>query len=250
MRLAHVACLTMLLTTTSLLAQPVRGEERPRITVSGESVVYVQPDKILVTLGIETWSKEVQIAKQENNEIQQRAMAAIKECGVPAKDIQTDHLSIEPRYRGNNYTKDDFIAFFVRNSLVVTLNKTERLEELITKVLDAGVTHIHGIDFQTTEFKRHRERARELALLAAKEKAEKMTAVLGQKIGMPLQITDSGSPSWYYSSWSGWGYGRQGGMSQNAVQNIAGDGPAASETVALGKIGIRANVQVVFALQE
>lgn len=246
MRIVSLACLMMMLVPTALLAQAAHGEERARITVSGEAVVYVQPDKILVTLGIETWNKEVQLAKQENNEIQKRAMAAIKECGVATKDIQTDRLSIEPRYRGNNYTKDDFVGYFVRNSLVVTLKNSERLEDLITKVLDAGVTHIHGIDFQTTEFKKHRERARELALLAAKEKAQKMAAVLGQKIGAPLQITESGSPSWYYSGWGG----RQGGMSQNAVQNVAGDGAAPTETIALGKIGIRTNVQVVFALKE
>ena len=106
------------------------------------------------------------------------------------------------------------------------------------------------LDESATEFKNHREHARELALLAAREKAEKMSAVLGQKVGAPLQIIDNGSPWWHYSSWSGWGYGRSGGMTQNVAQNIPGGGGEPSDTVALGKIGIRANVQVVFALKE
>ncbi len=245
---ARIGCLLMLLAPCVAVAQSAY-DDRPKISVSGEAVVYVQPDKILITLGIETMDKDIQIAKQQNNDLQKRTMTAIKECGVANKDVQTDHLSIEPRYR-NNHSKEDFIGYFVRNSLVVTMADAEKVEQLITKVLVAGVTHIHGVDFQTMQLKQHREQARELALRAAKEKGEKMAGVLGQRIGAPLQISESGSPSWHYSSWSGWGSGRQGGMSQNAVQNIPGGGGESSETLALGKIGIRANVQVTFALRD
>ena len=65
-----------------------------------------------------------------------------------------------------------------------------------------------------------------MALTAAKEKAEKMAAVLGGTIGKPLAINESyGGGSWYFSSWSGWGYGRSsGGMSQNVIQDQRGSG--------------------------
>ncbi len=64
------------------------------------------------------------------------------------------------------------------------------MEELVTKVLQAGVNYVHGIDFQTTEFKKYREQARNLALRAAKEKAEMMAGVLGQSAGAPIQINE------------------------------------------------------------
>jgi uncharacterized protein YggE len=135
----------------------------------------------------------------------------------------------------------------------VTLAETAKVEELVTKVLQSGVNYIHGIDFQTTEFKKYREQARELALKAAKEKADRMAAVLGQSIGAPLQINENygGSPwGYYYSSWSGWGYGRAQGMTQNVVQNVAGGSGEISDTIALGKISIRANVAVTFELKK
>jgi len=141
----------------------------------------------------------------------------------------------------------------VRNTFVVTLAETGKVEGLVTKVLQAGVNYIHGIDFQSIEFKKYREQARELALKAAKEKAEKMAAVLNQSVGAPIQINEnySGSPWWYYSSWSGWGYGRSHGMSQNVIQNVQGGGSGEiSETIALGKISIRANVGVTFELKK
>ncbi|MBN1448543.1 MAG: SIMPL domain-containing protein, partial [Bacteroidetes bacterium] len=164
------------------------------------------------------------------------------------KDIQTDQLSIEPRYR-DGYRKEDFIGYFVRNTLAVTIADPKRLEAIVTEALDAGVNYIHGIDFQTTEYKKYREQAREMALLAAKEKAEKMAATLGQTIGRPLQISESysGSPMGY---WSGWGRGRAGGMSQNVMQNIPSDGGDITGSVALGKIAIRAGVSVTFQLTD
>lgn len=228
--------------------QPLGYDDRPKINVNGEAVVNVVPDKILINFGIETSDADITIAKKKNNEILKRAVASIQDCGVAEKDIQTDYLSIEPRYE-SDWKQKGFIGYFVRNTFVVTLTKPEKVEELVTRALGAGVNYVHGIDFQTTEFKKYREQARELALNAAKEKAEKMAAVLGQSIGAPLQINDNGSPWWYYSSWSGWGYSRSQGMSQNAVQDVGGSAAEISGGVALGKISIRANVSVTFQLK-
>jgi len=226
-------------------------DDRPKITVNGEAVVKVQPDQIIITFGIETWDKNIMAAKQENNEILKKAVVVIKESGIPNKDIQTDYLSIEPRY-GDNYEKRNFIGYFVRNTFVVTLAEPDKVENLVTGVLQSGVNYIHSINFQTTEFKKYREQARELALNAAKEKAEKMAGTLGQLIGNPIQISEGyGGANWYYSSWNGWGYGsRSNYTSQNVMQNIESGGGEISETIALGKISIKANVNVVFELKK
>ncbi|HOM16637.1 MAG TPA: SIMPL domain-containing protein [Thermoguttaceae bacterium] len=238
----------------SMLACPAWGQpastnpEPPKITVQGEAVVYVKPDKILLSFGVETWDKQdILAAKQKNTEIFQKALAVLKQMGVPDKDIQTDYLSVEPRYR-DGYRREEFLGYFVRNTFVVTLRDPEKVEELITRMLQAGVHYIHGVDFQTTEFKKYREQARMLALQAAKEKAEKMAAVLGQTIGPPLQIQEGHSP-WYYSGWSGWGFSRAQTMAQNVLQEIPAEPAEPSETIALGKIAIRANVSITFQLK-
>jgi uncharacterized protein len=226
-------------------------DDRPKITVTGEAVVNVIPDKIVISLGIETWETDIVVAKQRNNEILKKTTAVMKELGVPEKEMQTDHLSIEPRWK-SEYRKEDFIGYFIRNTLVVTLTDAAKVEELVTRVLQAGVNYIHGIDFQTAEFKKYREQARELALRAAKEKADKMAAVLGQSVGAPIQINENydGSPWRYWSSWSGWGYSRNQGMIQNVIQNVQGGSGEMSETIALGKISIRASVAVTFELKK
>ncbi len=253
MRLTMLVLFCAALTAQIARAQNVYSfDDRSKITVSGEAVVYVKPDKIVITLGIETWDRDIVAAKQKNNDILKKAIKALKDCGVEEKDIQTDYLSIDPHWK-DNYEKNEFIGYFVRNTFVVTLNDTKQIEDLITHVLQAGVTNIHGVDFQTTDFKKYRQQARELALRAAKEKADSMAAVLGQSVGLPLQINENptGSGGLYYSSWWGWGWGsRGGGMNQNVIQDMSGNRSEISDTIALGKISIRANVNVTFKLKD
>ncbi|MBN1551022.1 SIMPL domain-containing protein [bacterium] len=219
----------------------------PSITVTGEAVVEVQPDKVILSFGIETWDKDMKLAKQKNSAILNKALSGVRELGVDESKIQTDHISISPRY-DNSYEKKDFIGYFVWNNFSVTLTDMSRLEAVITTVLESGVNYINGINFQTTAFKEHRERARILAMQAAKEKALKMAAAVDQEIGSALQIKESGSEYPYYHSW--YGSQRSSTMTQNVIQDMGSTaGSAASDTVALGKISIRASVVVTFLLK-
>lgn len=225
------------------------SDVRPSITVNGEAAVKVQPDKILMNLGIETRDNSITIAKQKNNDILAKAMAVIKESGIVESDVQTDNLSVEPRY-ADMQDRLSFLGYFVRNAFCVTIGDAAKVEGLMSRLLEAGVTHVHHVDFQTTEFKKYREEARELALKAAREKAEKMAAALGQSIGAPLQISEQGGGDYgrYYSGWSGWGYGGQRNMYQNVIQEIPEDSGGITDSFALGKISIRASVSVTFEL--
>lgn len=250
MRETTIFLLLALAASTPLRAQQTAiFDDRPKITVNGEVVVNVKPDKIVITFGIETNDNDISAAKQKNSEIMRKALVAIKECGVEEKNIQTDFLSIEPRWQ-REYASDRFLGYFVRNTFVVTLNDTKKVEQLVTEVLQAGVNNIHGIEFQTTELRKYREQARELALKAAQEKATKMAAIFSQSLDTPIQINENyGGPAGrYYSSWRGWG--RDQWSSQNIVQEAPNFTGEISDTIALGKISIRANVTVTFTLKK
>jgi uncharacterized protein YggE len=222
------------------------GAERPRITVSGEAVVQVRPDRAVVSASVETMDLDVGVAKQRNAEISRKVLAAARECGAADKEIQTDYLSVDQRW-DDYYKRQRLLGYVVRNHLAITLSDTSRLEELTDRLLAAGAVSLGGVDFQTSELRTHRDRAREMALRAAKEKAERMAAVLGENLGPVLQITESPLPvpSWYRA-----------GPSQNVTQNVAmnssapsGGAGEGSESVALGKIAIRAGVSVTFELK-
>jgi uncharacterized protein len=181
MRVAIMFAILVLASPCSSMAQQTEiVDSHPTITVDGEAAINVKPDQIVISLGIETRDLEITAAKQKNNEILKKALTEIRGMGIPEREIQTDHISIsvERRYR-NDLARDELFGYLVQNSLLVTLNEANKVEELILKALQAGVNTIHGINFQTTELRKYRDQARELALKAAREKAEAMAAVLG-----------------------------------------------------------------------
>ena len=218
------------------------------INVTGEAEIKVAPDEVILTLGVETVSQDLAQAKSQNDGIVSRAMEVATGHGVEQKHIQTDYVNIEPRYRYND-REDRFLGYFVRKNMVITLRKLTEFESLLTGMLEDGVNHVHGIEFRTTELRKHRDRARVLALHAAREKAEAMAAELGRKIGSPRNITEQYN-AWRsgYGGW--WGGGRRGAMSQNVMQTVGGglssDGSA---TLAPGQIAVTATVSVSFELQ-
>ena len=185
----HLLLTTLFIVGTAfpLAAQQPQSVDQPKITVTGESLVYARPDKIVLNFGIETRDNQLLPAKQKNAAIWKKAAAALKESGVPNKDVQTDYLSIEPRYRNYNEI-DEPIGYVARNMFVVTISDPAKVEGLISEMLALGVNHVNGIEFQTTDFKRLRESARELAL-RRREKAEKMAAALGCSVANLWQST-------------------------------------------------------------
>lgn len=222
-------------------------DDRPRISVSGDALINVAPDRILVAFGADTRNLDLGIAKQQNDAIVRKALTAITEMGIPERDIQTDRVSIEQRYRDYN-NREEFLGYTVRNMFVVTLNDPARVEDLISKTLASGVNFLLGVDFRTTELKKYREQARELAARAAREKADRIAAVLGESVGHAITIQEgynAPEPSMYNSSWSGFGTPRN-NASQNSVAVSAGD---VSDTIALGKVSVRASVNVTFELK-
>lgn len=135
----------------------------------------------------------------------------------------------------------------MRKSIVLTLRDASKFEDVLSSVLGAGANYVHGIQFRTSELRKHRDQARALAIKAAQEKANDLAKELGQKVGKPYKIQEEQSGWWsWYNTW--WGSRWGGGMAQNVMQNVAG--PSGAEgSIALGQINVNAKVTVSFELE-
>jgi hypothetical protein len=91
------------------------------IGVSGDAEVKVVPDEVLLTIGMETWDKDLEVAKARNDAVIRRALALIAASGIDPKHVQTDFLQIEPRYETGYAAEPRFIGYFVTQALGVTL---------------------------------------------------------------------------------------------------------------------------------
>jgi uncharacterized protein YggE len=224
---------------------------QPRtINVTGSADVMVVPDEVVFSVGVETIDIVLTKAKNDNDVVIKRVLAQAQSLGVEEKYIQTDYISIEPRYQDaylkDGYQKRELIGYVVRKDIAFTLKDVSRFEDLYSIILESGVNHVYGIEFRTTELRKYRDQGRTLAIQAAREKAEALAKEMGQTVGAPLSISENSS--WGYRSYSWWG--ASSAMSQNVIQNAPSQGTSdGSSTLALGQIAINASVSVTFELK-
>ncbi len=217
------------------------------INVSGQAEIKVAPDEVVIQVGVESRNKILSAAKRQNDEAVARILSSARRFGVESKHVQTGYISIEPIYESRSsktaWSDETRIEYYrVRKDVAVVLRDVSKFEALLSALLDDGANRVSGVQFKTTELRKHRDRARQLAVIAAREKAQALAGELGQKIGKAISINEDG----------GWGY-KSFNISANNVQNAVQDNVSldnvSGSTVALGQISVTATVNVQFELQ-
>jgi uncharacterized protein YggE len=236
---------------TATAAQPVCDSSRT-VQVSGTAVVNVVPDRALIELGVQSNGITPDTVQVANAIAIQKVITALTGLGVEAKDIATDVYVIEPVYE--SYDSLYIKGYRINNVVAVTLRDVKKTSAAIAAALKAGANQVVNVEFYTSELRKYRDQARELAVKAAKEKAQALADAAGAETGCVLHINEN---TWsYYNGW--WWYGRnnQNLWTQNVVQNAAPSGTsggagssAGDEPVSLGQISIKAEVNATFGLK-
>lgn len=213
---------------------------QPRlITVTGEAEIRVVPDEVFFDVSVETTHRDLKTAKAQTDERLKRLVELTRRYEVAARDVQTDYISVEPRYRTVGGARQ-FLGFAVRKDLVFTLRDVSKAEAMLSEVLESGVTRINDIDFRTSELRKHRDAARAQAIRAAQEKAVALTREIGQKIGKAYSIEEVTPGNTSASS---------NNFSTNVSSSSDDEAAATSGTLAAGQIRVSARVVVRFELE-
>jgi uncharacterized protein YggE len=211
------------------------GEQRV-VSVIGEAEIRVVPDEVLIALGVENRDPVLNTAIKQNNDQLRKIMSVIAKFAIDPKLIQTSQIELRPIFNQDSHQKLD--GYEVNQTISLTIRNTGQFEEILKKLLEAGVNRILGITFNTTELAKYRARARAMAIQAAKEKAAMLAKELGQQIGKPQNISEVVQPN--YSDYSGLA---------NFSQSY-GSNSQTGETFAAGQIRVSAKIAVDFELLE
>lgn len=244
---AHAAEVTTVPSSTQVTAgaaDPLCDSNRT-IQVSGSASVKIVPDRVLVQIGVQSNASTIHGAQVTNNTTIQKVIRALQTAGIESKDISTDHYIAQPIYE--DYTNLYIKGYRINNMVAVTLRDVDKTSEVIVSALEAGANQIANIQFYTSELRKYRDQARDLAVKAAKEKAQALAGAAGAQTGCVLRISENSRS--YYNGW----YGRDfGTMSQNVTQNAVSPSQGAQDDsgpVSLGQISVEATVDVTFALK-
>lgn len=220
------------------------------IHVSGTAIVNVLPDRALLQLGVQSNGRTPKEVQARNATAISKVVKAVKALGVEAKDISTDHYIIQPIYVP--YDSLNIDGYRIDNTVSITMRDVDKASDAIAAAFQAGANQIVNVEFYTSELRKYRDQAREMAMKAASEKATALSQTAGADTDCVLNISEN---SWSYFNGHNWWYGgnNQNLWTQNAVQNMA---PTSNETpssddspVSAGYISIRAEVSVTFALK-
>lgn len=237
------------------LAGIVRGEtlvvapSKPTISVTGNAEVRVPPNEVYLRLGVETRDPKLEPAVNQNEERLAAVLKFLKTSGIDARDVQTDYVEIYPQYDRDRKAQQLVPEFYlVKRNLGVRLRKPSQFDAVLAGALKQGVNYVHGIEFRTTELRKHRDAAREQAVRAAKEKGMALAKELGAKVGRPQSIAEQTAGGFW--GWTGSAWQNGNAMMQNSIQNAGGGGEVADGNLAVGQISVTATVSVTFLLEE
>jgi uncharacterized protein YggE len=104
-------------------------------------------------------------------------------------DVGSSRIDLSEATRYVN-GESKFIGYRANIAFQVLLHDLDRLEELLSGLVDAGVNNIYSVDFQTTRLKELRATARQRAVEAAHEKAALYCVAAGVKLGKVIHIED------------------------------------------------------------
>ena len=215
------------------------------IAVSGSSAIRVQPDRVVVLFGVDSFAKTPSSAQAQNARQSRTVIDAIHAQDVAERDVATANFSLHPRYE--DYDRNIITGYGAYNAIAVTLRDVRKLERVLVAALEAGATTVDGIEFSVTNLRALRDRAREQAVQAALEKAADMASAADLSVGGVTHISE-GSGGYYFGSWRS--SGRQWTNFQNVVQDLSAEGAITLEdgSISLGQIVVRAQVSLTAQL--
>jgi uncharacterized protein YggE len=215
--------------TTTLMAQDQKPI--PQINVNGEGIVKVIPDQVFVAVSVDTKGNKATEVKKQNDETVERVIQALKRANLPKEDVQTKRISLNPVY---DYEKKKY-SYSASQTIEILLKDLSRYDVLMESLVDAGVNRIGNVEFRSSKMEQHKTDARKKAMQEAKKKAEDYVSVLGQKVGKAHMISDNTQvfppqPMMY------------------EMKAMRADAADTRETLAIGEIEVKANVNVSFIL--
>ncbi len=212
------------------------------ISVSGSSAIRVQPDRVVVIFGVETFARTPSASQAQNARLSEEVLDAIRAYDIAAHDIATAHFNLQPEY-DDGYHRRKIVGYWTLNTIAVTLRDVQKLEPVMIAALEAGATSVDGVEFSVTNLRQLRDEARELAVRAALEKASAMAAAAGVRLG---DVTGVSEDAWHYGYLGSWRGDRQWTNYQNVVQDLASEGAITLDdgSISLGQIVVRAQVSL------
>ena len=126
------------------------------LSVIGTATTIEKPDKVIVSLGVETTNKTANIALTANSNIMNKVIDVLKTTGVRENETSTSSFNISPNYNYSQFSGNTgriIVGFTVSNSIQIESPNTQNVSKWIDTAIAAGANIINNIDFTLSDKK-------------------------------------------------------------------------------------------------
>ena len=222
-------------------AQLSSPDNNKTLFVTGSATTETKPDKVTVSLGVETTNTKAKAALAANSELMNKIINALKTAGVKENETSTSSFSITPN---RNYSVDTnqgkLTGFTVSNSIQIDSSNVNDTSEWVDIAVSSGANNVNSIYFSLSD-KKLDEVKNELikdAIENAEEKADIAASALGYKIvGIRTVSIDQVTPFFPQPV-------------PYATESLKNDAFAPSTPILTGEQRISFNVNIVFLMEK
>ena len=170
------------------------AEDMPLITVSGEGIVEVSPDRATISVGVVSREKDPAKVQAENAKIASEIIKSATALGVEKKNIRTGNYSFRAIYHNDQNRHRIFDGYEVNNTVTITVDDLNLVGKIIDAALSRGANSIESLQFGVRDKSALQAEALKIAVRDARSKAEVVAAGLGKNIiGVRSVSINSGS---------------------------------------------------------
>ncbi|MEM9345824.1 MAG: SIMPL domain-containing protein [Planctomycetota bacterium] len=171
-----------------IAGQAVAEEEPRTIYVSGTADIELQPDMINWEVDLRDSDLDPLEAKKMNDERFEALLKLAKDLDIDPSDVVIGEVSIDKKFTRNKENEYIFTGYIVAREVVVVQRDFDDFDEMLERL--AGFKAEFYVSYGSTEVREAKRKAQLAAVQAAREKAQAIAEVLGQRVGHPLSITD------------------------------------------------------------
>jgi uncharacterized protein len=185
------------------------------VTIVGEAKTTLKNQKATFSAGVNVVSDNKESAIAEVNRKVQAIIDGVKAFGVAAEDIKTQNLNVyqgEETYYDGGTQKARPGQWRVSNTIEIKLSDVDRAQALSEVLTRSGANNIYGPNFSIDDTTDMEGGLIDEAMKNAQEKALKVAAASGRKLGKMVSFTEGYQPMPVYRMEGGGGGGGGGGI--------------------------------------
>ncbi len=163
------------------------------VDVSGTGTVYAAPEEVVVVLGVSTWNKDLRLCYKDNQQQIERVLGVATKHKIERQNIQLSEITVKPTYPSTKTGERDAKnpdGYRVEKDITIVVKNSQSVPTLLADAVENGANTIDSVEFRIENPRKFKDEARNLAIVAAKEKAEDMLKQLNCKLGKLLRIKE------------------------------------------------------------